>query len=98
MIRWLILFLILTSFIFSQLTLTEVRNAYEKAVYNEQTAINLLANLKTSNSQTFIGYKGAVTIVMAKHVMSPYKKINYFKTGKDVLEQAIQKEPMRLQI
>jgi hypothetical protein len=98
MIRWLILFLILTSFIFSQLTLTEVRNAYEKAVYNEQTAINLLANLKTSNSQTFIGYKGAVTIVMAKHVMSPYKKLNYFKTGKDVLEQAIQKEPLNVEL
>ena len=79
MIRWLILFFILSAFTISQLSLTEVRNAYEKSVYNEQTAINLLANLKTSNSPTFIGYKGAVTIVMAKHVMSPYKKLNYFK-------------------
>jgi hypothetical protein len=35
---------------------------------------------------------------MAKHVMSPYKKINYFKTGKDVLEQAIQKEPLNVEL
>ena len=98
MVRWLFLVFSLTSFTYSQLSLTEVRNAYEKAVYNEQTAIDLLANLITSNNPTFIGYKGAVTIVMAKHVISPYKKLNYFKTGKDVLEKAIQKEPLNVEL
>jgi hypothetical protein len=98
MIRWLFLFFILTAFNSSQLSLTEVRIAYEKSVHNEQTAVNLLDYLTSSNNPTLIGYKGAVTIVMAKHVMSPYKKINYFKTGKDVLEQAIQKEPLNVEL
>jgi hypothetical protein len=98
MIRWLIMFMILTAFTSSQLSLTEVRIAYEKSVYNEQTAVNLLEYLTSSNNPTFLGYKGAVTIVMAKHVMSPYKKFNYFKTGKGVLEQAIQKEPLNVEL
>lgn len=98
MIRWSFLFFILMSFTSSQLPLIEIRNAYEKSVSNEQTAVNLLAYLKTSNNPTFIGYKGAVTIVMAKHVMSPYKKLNYFDTGKGILEQAIQKEPLNVEL
>ena len=98
MIRWLFLFFILTAFNSSQLSLTEVRNAYEKSVYNEQTAVSLLNYLTSSNNPTFLGYKGAVTIVMARHVMSPNKKLNYFKTGKNVLEQAIQKEPLNVEL
>jgi hypothetical protein len=88
----------LSSFTTSSLSLTEVRDTYEKAVYNAQVANDLLEKLNSTNNNTLLGYKGTITMMMAKHVFSPYKKLNYFKTGKDILEQALQKEPLNIEL
>jgi hypothetical protein len=93
-----ILLLLLSSFTASNLSITEVRNAYEKAVYSEQVANELLDKLNSTNNNTLLGYKGTVTMMMAKHVFSPYKKLNYFKAGKEILEQALQKEPLNVEL
>jgi hypothetical protein len=93
-----ILLLLLSSFTASNLSITEVRNAYEKAVYSEQVANELLDKLSSTNNNTLLGYKGTVTMMMAKHVLSPYKKLNYFKAGKEILEQALQKEPLNVEL
>ncbi len=98
MYKWVLSLLILSSFTNANLSITEVRNIYEKAVYNQQAAADLLEKLNSSNNNTFWGYKGAVTMVMAKHVFGPYKKLNYFKTGKEILEQALQKEPSNIEL
>lgn len=98
MFKGVLLLLMLSSFTASNLSITEVRNAYEKAVYSEQVANELLDKLNSTNNNTLLGYKGTVTMMMAKHVFSPYKKLNYFKAGKEILEQAILKEPLNIEL
>lgn len=98
MFKGILLLLLLSSFTASNLSITEVRNAYEKAVYSEQVANELLDKLNSTNNNTLLGYKGTVTMMMAKHVFSPYKKLNYFKAGKEILEQALQKEPLNVEL
>ncbi len=98
MYRVIALILILCSFTSANLSIKEVRNVYEKAIYSQQIAVDLIDKLNTSNNNTFLGYKGAVTMIMAKHVFSPYKKLNHFKTGKEILEQALQKEPLNIEL
>lgn len=98
MFKGIVLLLVLCSFTASNLSITEVRNAYEKAVYSEQVANELLDKLNSTNNNTLLGYKGTVTMMMAKHVFSPYKKLNYFKNGKEILEQTILKEPLNIEL
>lgn len=98
MFKGIVLLLVLSSFTTANLSITEVRNVYEKAIYSQQIAIDLIDKLNASNNNTFLGYKGAVTMIMAKHVFSPYKKLNYFKNGKEILEQAILKEPLNIEL
>lgn len=98
MFKGVVLLLVLSSFTTANLSITEVRNVYEKAIYSQQIAVDLIDKLNASNNNTFLGYKGAVTMIMAKHVFSPYKKLNYFKNGKEILEQAIIKEPLNIEL
>jgi hypothetical protein len=98
MFKGILLLLMLSSFTTSSLSITEVRIAYEKAVYSEQAANDLLEKLNSTNNNTLLGYKGTITMMMAKHVFSPYKKLNYFKTGREILEQALQKEPLNVEL
>lgn len=98
MFKGVVLLLVLSSFTTANLSITEVRNVYEKAIYSQQIAVDLIDKLNVSNNNTFLGYKGAVTMIMAKHVFSPYKKLNYFKNGKEILEQAILKEPLNIEL
>jgi hypothetical protein len=98
MFKGVVLLLVLSSFTTANLSITEVRNVYEKAIYSQQIAVDLIDKLNASNNNTFLGYKGAVTMIMAKHVFSPYKKLNYFKNGKEILEQAILKEPLNIEL
>ncbi|MDQ8003241.1 MAG: hypothetical protein REI64_00500 [Pedobacter sp.] len=66
---------------------------YAKSVESKQTAQNLLATLEKQEQSAFvIGYKGATKMIMAKHVFNPITKLNYFNTGKKMLNKAIEKE------
>ncbi len=98
MFKGVVLLLVLCSFTTANLSITEVRTVYEKAIYSQQIAVDLIDKLNASNNNTFLGYKGAVTMIMAKHVFSPYKKLNYFKNGKEILEKALLKEPLNIEL
>lgn len=68
-----------------------IRSLYQQAPHDEVKA-NTLLQLLSENSaanNTLQGYQGAVTIVLAKHTINPYKKYSYFQTGKAKLEKAI---------
>jgi hypothetical protein len=75
----------------SALDLTKVRAAYEIASKNELLARELYKTVDAhaSNSTTMLGYKGAVTMMLAKFQFNPLNKLEYFNSGKALLENAI---------
>lgn len=75
------------------LSVTYMRSAYEQATGNEKAARELLSRLSAEQGTIACGYKGAVTMIMAKHVFNPYKKLDWFTSGKDQLEKAISANP-----
>ncbi len=93
-----IVLLVLFAFNSTQVNLIEVRQLYDKAIYNEDAAQNLITKLANTTNNTLIGYKGVANMLMAKHVYLPNKKLSYFKTGKAILQQAISKEPTNAEL
>ncbi len=88
-----VLLFLLFAFTSTQVNLIEVRQLYDKAIYNEDAAQNLITKLANSTNNTLVGYKGVANMLMAKHVYLPNKKLSYFKTGKAILQNAITVEP-----
>ena len=78
----------------------EIRNLYEVAA-NSKSAnaklINLLAEVKTSNS-LLTGYKGAAIMMEANHVFNPITKLSRFKKGKQLLEYAIKSDGANVEL
>lgn len=84
----------------STLDLPKVREAYEHASKDETVAKQLYAriNQQASGSATMMGYKGAVTMVLAKFQFNPLSKLEYFNNGKSILEQAIAKDAGNIEL
>lgn len=80
--------------------LPQIRTAYQLASSDESTAKKLLQQLEVhpSMSPTFLGYKGAVTMMMAKFQLNPLNKLDYFNNGKSMLEAAIRKDEDNLEL
>lgn len=79
---------------YTKLNLTEVRTAYEHASKDEAAAKKLFSRVdeNPSGSTIIMGYKGAVTMILAKYQYNPLRKLEYFNAGKSILEQAIAKD------
>lgn len=72
---------------------------YAKSIESKQTAQSLLSILEKQEQNAFIlGYKGATKMVMAKHVFNPFTKLNYFNTGKKLLNTAISKDSENVEL
>lgn len=73
------------------ITLNEVRNKYPLATKNDSICTELYNALKGKADGTDIlsGYAGGVTMLMAKSTANPFSKMEYFKEGKKLLEDAI---------
>ena len=70
-----------------------IRTMYAKSVDCKQTAQKLISMLEKQEQSAFvIGYAGATKMIMAKHAFNPVSKLNYFNTGKKLLNKAISKD------
>jgi len=79
----------------------EIRKQYLESVEDESKCnalYNRLMIQKNNRNQIFLGYKGAVAILMAKFVGNPFTKLSYFKEGKAILENAIEKAPQEIEL
>ena len=82
-------------------SISRVRALYATAGHEESTCkklINYLNVPSKPNNALFEAYKGAATIIMAKHAFNPVKKLGYFNTGKKILEKAVQTDPQNIEI
>lgn len=79
-------------------SLHHARVVFEQAVTNESLAAEFLVNTSNTKNNTLIGYKGAITMIMANHTFNPIKKFDCFNQGKTLLEYAIKKEPHNIEL
>jgi hypothetical protein len=76
--------------------LDEYRTMMGTAYKNESAAKEFYTNTRniTSNSSALLlGFKGISELMMCNHVVNPFTKLSFFKKGKNLLEQALVKEP-----
>ncbi|MAU71577.1 MAG: hypothetical protein CML04_05715 [Pseudozobellia sp.] len=81
--------------------IVQVRQAYIEAAESEQVLKKLyddLSSVANNDQSTLVAYKGAVTAMMARYADGFKDKKNYFKEGRDLLEQAVQKDPENVEI
>ena len=75
---------------------TEIRKLYVEGVKDEQKCKQLYDKLFSKNDISdplILGYKGAVSMIMAKYTSSPMSKLNYFSAGKELVEKAVKLAP-----
>jgi uncharacterized protein YcsI (UPF0317 family) len=77
----------------------KVRDLYERAAIKEAAQIKL-NNLLLEKPQSALstGYKGANLMVSAKYAFNPIKKLSRFNKGKDLMEQALKRDPQNLEL
>jgi hypothetical protein len=80
--------------------LPKIRTAYQEAANDESKAKILLEKVDahSGKSATLLGYKGAVTMMMAKFQLNPLSKLDFFNKGKTILEQAIAKDDDNIEL
>src|SRR5690606_41715492 len=70
------------------LDLNSVRNDFNKGVKDEDLCKRHLEALEeNADSPVERGYAAAFHMFMAKHTSNPFKKMSYFKDGKNKLEK-----------
>lgn len=80
--------------------LSEIRNAYIKAIEEASAAKDLHQQMQKLNSPEplKLGYKGAAKTLKAKHSWNPYKKATYLKNGMALLTDAIERKPADVEL
>lgn len=97
-VAWLIMFSCL-ELRAQTLDLNSVRNDFNKGVKDEDLCKQHLTVLdKQANSPVEKAYAAAFHMFMAKHTGNPFKKMNYFKEGRDRLEQQLTSNPNNVEL
>lgn len=80
--------------------LEEVRLLYQKAGSSELAAEELETLLEPYGEEepVLLAYKASGALLMAKHVGNPFKKMRFFKEGKEMLQRAITAAPEVVEI
>ena len=71
----------------------EIRKAYYASFKNYKAAedfSDVLNRLNKSRNPIIIGYKGMSEFIFSYHSYNPYRKLDHFYKGRELLEQAIQ--------
>jgi hypothetical protein len=82
-------------------SIIEIRVLYQDAANHESSCKKLLLMLTSYNEKNntlLAGYKGAATMIMAKHCFSPISKLSYFSKGKNLLEQSINADKYNIEL
>jgi hypothetical protein len=79
----------------------EVKTLFEASAYSKSSAdrlLKLLSKIDHSSAPLLICYKGVAEMMQAKYGFNPINKFRRFKRGKNLIEEAVKKEPDNLEI
>ncbi len=77
-------------------SLEGLRVLYSRAAISEDTCrtlIKTLGSYTVKNEPLLAGYRGAATMIMARHAFNPVTKLRHFRQGRALLEEAIAEAP-----
>ncbi len=96
----LVFLFVASNFVMADPNIEQVRALSEKASMNEDACEELLELLEPYDASRplLYGYKGIATMVKAKHVFNPFKRLSYFKQGKAMLAEAIEADPSNIEL
>src|SRR5688572_1842053 len=80
---------------------TEIRTRFARAARNEEECRELLKTLDGSAGKEeplIRGYRGCLTMMMARYALNPASKLDYFKEGRAMLESAIAEVPAHIEL
>lgn len=85
---------------FSGPDVKKVRSLYILSVESKENTNKLLNEVRPHSGEWMIckGYEGVAHMILAKHSYNPYVKLNYFNKGKDLLEEAILKDSLNVEL
>ncbi|MFD1770028.1 hypothetical protein [Sphingobacterium suaedae] len=92
---------VLTSVLLSAqgLSIKDIRKDFKVGHKDETTCKRHLQALeKYADSPVERGYEAAYHMFMAKHISNPFKKMSYFKSGKQMLEKEIAANPSNVEL
>lgn len=89
-----ILIILFSWLLISESEIKQIRTLYNEAAFNKSKNLELIEFIEKKNddSPCMLAYKGCAIALMAKHIVNPLKKFNYFNEGTKILELAIAKE------
>ncbi|WP_285008553.1 hypothetical protein [Pedobacter faecalis] len=79
----------------------EVRSLYNQAAVNRKSAdklLKLLTDADVDRTPVLLCYKGAAQMLQAKYAFSPISKLSWFKKGRNLIEEAIARNPEDLEM
>ena len=80
---------------FANPDITELRVLYQKAAISKKSwkqLSNLLSPVDTKSSALLVCYKGVSKMMEAKYLVSPWSKLNSFRSGKRLIEEAFKRD------
>lgn len=83
------------------LSLAEIRTEFPKAVKEEESCSGLYKKMlrgSDTSDAVWMAYHGTITATMAKYTLNPFRKLQYFKDGKILLEKSIAKDSKNIEI
>ncbi|MDF3077104.1 MAG: hypothetical protein K0S09_993 [Sphingobacteriaceae bacterium] len=98
-----ILAFILTAFLAgtdTEASLLELRKMYYAASVDKEAAKRFLTVVNEQKSQavTVQAYRAMAYMLQAKYAFNPYAKMSNFKTGREILEKAVQRAPSNAEL
>jgi len=80
--------------------LNKVRSNYDVFLSNKDLCQATISELekKKNESETFLGYLGALQTINASHVFNPITKLKTFNKGKQNIESAIKADPNNIEL
>jgi hypothetical protein len=87
---------------FQTVDMSKIRHLYQGAPLVKQDATQLESLLQNINSNTatpvLVCYKGASEMIQAKYAFNPFTKLEKFNKGKELLQKAISRDTLDLEM
>ena len=98
--NWIIILVAFSINISNAQSMQDVRRLYLESSNNDSKLDSLNHLLVENKNKTNVlsAYYGANLLLKSKHLKNPFKKIEFFEKGKEIIENAIIKEPANIEI
>ena len=98
--NWIIILVVFSLNISNAQSMQDVRRLYLESSNNDSKLDSFNHLLVESKNKTNVlsAYYGANLLLKSKHLKNPFKKIEFFEKGKEIIENAIIKEPDNIEI